>query len=1205
MRQNPADLGTGRRALLLGLLVGAAWLLGTSSLLAEPGATEARSELKGVVVEEVGEGSALARAGVRVGDVLFSWERLPNPPLNPEGGQGEVSSVFDWMWLEFEQAPRGNLRILGQRNQEEKSFEIPPTKWSTEVRPQLGKRELELYSKGHAASKAEDFQTAIDRWSKLAADMEPEAEWHIKSWIHLRIGDAWSRAGQRDKAVESYEAALAEASSSHAQAVVWETVCRAHRKSGDMERAYEACYKALEARREDPDQDLSLARGEYKLGEVFYYQGSAQAAELHFQRSMQARRQLAPESEDLVASLIALGAIAWDRGDLQLATQYFNDSLKIQETLDPTGSAIATIYLNLANLAWIQGKLQSAHDLYLEALRIHEHLDPDGLKAATALNGLGLVESARGELALAMSYYQRSLKIREDHSPISLHTANSLINLGNLAWQRGDLQMALEYNRRALTIHEESAPDSPQLALSLNNLGTVYDRQGELALARATHERALEIRQRLAPQSLDLAASLTNLGIIALESNDLSAALSYHERALEIKRHLAPHSAEVSRGLVNLGSVHYQSGDLDLAEDLFQQALAAQERLASSSLLTSKIFSNLGTVAADRSRLQIAKEFFEKALEIRATLAPESSAYAKSLQNLADLARREHRDEQAAELYQRAIEALEAQIGMLGGSHDLQAKFRAQHRRCYRGAVETLLELDRSKQAFALLERSRGRAFVALLAERDILLDAGVPEHLSRERKRIAVLYDQAQEELAKLNPRENGAQLDALLSRQLELQHERENLIAEIRRASPKLAAIQYPQPLTLREARATLDPGTAMLSFSVGEEQTDLFVLVPEGPLEVHSIPVGKEAIADQVRRLHRLTHGSGWNHVAASRQALARQLYRTLIQPAAETLEHCGRLLIVPDGPLHRLPFATLVRDLGEIDPVDGRDWQYLVEWKPLHSVLSSTVYKELLATRRQPRDPSSGYTTPIQLAAFGDPHYPRELAHTDTNKLADMRVRSAVERGLFDFQPLPHSRREVEHIAALYSPRVVRAYLGADATEERAKTLGRDVRIVHFATHASVDDRFPLNSALALTIPEELTEGGDNGLLQVWEIFERLRIDADLVVLSACETGLGEELDGEGLIGLTRAFQYAGARSVVASLWRVSDATTAELMTRFYRHLHDGKSKDEALRAAQIELIRGPIQMANDEGDKVEKDASAPYHWAAFQVIGDWR
>jgi CHAT domain-containing protein len=166
------------------------------------------------------------------------------------------------------------------------------------------------------------------------------------------------------------------------------------------------------------------------------------------------------------------------------------------------------------------------------------------------------------------------------------------------------------------------------------------------------------------------------------------------------------------------------------------------------------------------------------------------------------------------------------------------------------------------------------------------------------------------------------------------------------------------------------------------------------------------------------------------------------------------------------------------------------------------------------------------------------------------------------------------------------------VGAQATEERARSIGKDVPLIHYACHAYVNQRFPLDSALVFTIPEDPKPGQANGLLQAWEIFESVRIDADLVTLSACDSGLGKEMGGEGLVGLTRAFQYAGARSVLASLWKVEDESTAELMQRFYGHLKAGKTKDEALRMAQIDRIRST-------------GSSQPRGWAAFHLIGDWR
>ena len=273
------------------------------------------------------------------------------------------------------------------------------------------------------------------------------------------------------------------------------------------------------------------------------------------------------------------------------------------------------------------------------------------------------------------------------------------------------------------------------------------------------------------------------------------------------------------------------------------------------------------------------------------------------------------------------------------------------------------------------------------------------------------------------------------------------------------------------------------------------------------------------------------------------------------------------------------------------------RYFIEWKPLHVVASATVYAELKKARRD----TSAAPPSVVLAAFGDPTYPA-LPPEQADRIANPEVRAVVRRG-YALAPLPASRTEVEGIARLYAGRAA-TYLGDQATEERAKTIGKGVRYLHFASHGLLDERFPLNSALALTIPERPSEGQANGLLQAWEIFEQMRIDADLVTLSACETGLGKELGGEGLVGLTRAFQYAGARAVLASLWSVGDDSTAELMTRFYGYLKAGKTKDEALRAAQLELIRRR-RPSKETAPGTTSAVSHPFHWAAFQLIGDWK
>lgn len=208
------------------------------------------------------------------------------------------------------------------------------------------------------------------------------------------------------------------------------------------------------------------------------------------------------------------------------------------------------------------------------------------------------------------------------------------------------------------------------------------------------------------------------------------------------------------------------------------------------------------------------------------------------------------------------------------------------------------------------------------------------------------------------------------------------------------------------------------------------------------------------------------------------------------------------------------------------------------------------------------------------------------------------RKMLARNHVGLRRLPGSRDEVTAIARLFPGRST-TYFGTNATEARAQSLDRSAKYIHFAVHGILNARLPLDSSLALAVPTRASKDEGNGLLQAWEIFEHLRLNAELVTLSACETALGKEVSGDGLIGLTQAFLYAGARTVAASLWVVDDAATSHLMQRFYANIRAGQTKDEALQNAQRELI------ALGRRSTPSSALGRPAAWAAFVINGDWR
>ncbi len=1315
----------------------------------------------GVVVEEVGEGSVLAKAGIEPGDVLLAWRRLPAPPTNPKESRGKISSAFDWIWLDLEQAPRGTVELTVRRHEADRVFTVAPGLWEAEVRPRMPDDLLGNYLQGREYLEAGEIGEAVSSWEKVVSAAK---DWRLRCWMGRRIGEVWVKQGEWQRAQATYRSALEQAREPFPKTVLWRAFGNVYSHQNESEQARQAYSSATKIReRTWGKESLALAQSLNDLGVLAFYRGDlARATELLqraleisqelapgsltvaaslcnlgivfaststsgelasatdlYQRALAIQQKLAPDSLDVALTLNNLGTVARQRGNLTRARDLFQRALVIEQELAPESLAVATTLSNLGEVAQQRGDLTRARDLLQRALVLQKRLIPDGLRVAETLNNLGNVAWQRDDLDRATDFHQRALAIRQELAPYSLDVAASLANLGNVALSRGDLDRATDFLQRALQIDQKLVPDSLRVAGTLNNLGVVAWQRGDLDLAMNSFRRALQIRNKLAPDSLDVAASLNNLGGVAWQHGDLDQVIGFLQRSLDIQQRLAPDSLTVATSLNNLGSVATRLGDLAQAADYLQRALEIQQKLAPDSLTVATGLNNLGDLALGRGNLDRAADYFQRAVEIkqkqapdsltlaaslnnlgfvalergdlagatnsfspaldlRKKLAPNSTIVAASLNNLGDVAMKQGHPARAAEFLERALEireklapnsldvayslnslgilalnqgyldramgyfqraleirerlapdsvgvaeilhelarlhrqkkpsqlaiaheflqrtidTLEKQLTNFGGSHDIRSAFRAQYEEYYHTALAIQLKLEQPAAGFHTLERSRARSFLEHLTERDTVFIADIPKELDQARRRLAVFFDRTQEKLAGLNPREDAKQIDDLLAQLRRLGNEGKDIEEKIRRASPRLATLQYPQPLDLETSRAALDPGTLLLSYSVGEESTVLFSFSKEHDLSVERLNIDEKKLRAQVDGFRKLTEDiDSFPRHKRSFEALAKSLYASLIEPVVERVEPSARLLILADGPLHYLPWAALLRDTAEGNA------QYLLEWKPLHLALSATVYAELRKLRRE----DDGSPTPVQLTAFGDPQYPGSRAAAAGR--GDAVVRSVAERVLFEWEPLPYTRREVQGIASGYPAEQVRAYLGAEATEERAKSLGRDVNIVHFATHGRLDERFPLNSFLALTIPEEYREGYDNGLLQAWEIFERMRIDADLVVLSACQSAVGTEQGGEGLIGLTRAFQYAGARSVLATLWSVADRSTAELMVRFYRHLRGGRPKDEALRAAQLELLRGPIQVRTEQDELKEVDASAPYYWAAFQIYGDWQ
>ncbi len=799
-----------------------------------------------------------------------------------------------------------------------------------------------------------------------------------------------------------------------------------------------------------------------------------------------------------------------------------------------------------------------------------------------------------------------------------------------MAWGQGDLPAARDYYQRALAIIEQLAPGSLAVAASLGNLGNVASNQGDVSAAREYYQRALAIHDRLAPGSLAVAASLNNLGNVASNQGDLPAARDYHQRALAIRDRLAPGSLDVAASLNNLGSVAYSRGDLSEARECHQRALAIREKLAPGSLDVAASLNNLGVVARQQGDVPAAREYYQRALAMQERLAPGSLDVADSLSNLGNVARHRGERQRAADLARRAWAIVRSQGGGVVGDEARQAfygstAFYASH------YVRDLLRLRDLDAAFRTLEAARAQALEQLLLERGVnsrLAGARIGKEyrealalqgrayaalgrasLEEGRARRALEGATTPEEQERLRAalEKSAGQVAAERSAWIDARDKTSALWIRIKKSSPRV----FPR-IDAQRARRSLPPGSLFLAFLVGEEATTLFLVRPPARrglprVLVFTLPTGERTLVERTALLRQAVLRGG------ARVRRTRALFALLFPPAAaREIASAKRLVISPDGPLWELPFAALLPEWtnGRVDErTSGRRYQptrqlrvrssarpfvrsstrprYLGLEKPITYAQSLTLFAQARGER-----PRLARGRPVQALVLGD------LAFSRESRAVAAAAPEPVPRGerallLRDGAlpgHLPATGPEARRIASLYGGRPLTGEQGSEAALRRR--VGK-ADVVHLATHGYLNPYRAMSSMLLLTAPEKKPatgEYGADGFLEAWEIQDQLALRAEVVVLSACETGRGENVRAEGLVGLTRALQVAGARSVVASQWQVADASTAALMVEFHRQLRRGVAKDEALRRAMLSVAKLPAW----------RD---PFYWAPFVLLGD--
>ncbi len=783
----------------------------------------------------------------------------------------------------------------------------------------------------------------------------------------------------------------------------------------------------------------------------------------------------------------------------------------------------------------------------------------DSLRAELAA-ALGVQAHVQGRLEVAEDRYQETLAAIPRRG--GALAVRSLINLGMLHGSQGRFEASELDFLEALELLRTSPSETYQTARILNSLGVLNRNLLRLDRAEGYYASALEA---FPAGGVEEAGVRNNLGNLAKVRGALDLATEHLTAALELRLALDPESLDVASNYHNLGEVHRAAGRLEEAERRLVEALKLKERLLPESLVLSSTLVVLGQTRLALGRPAAAEADLERALALVETSNPGSLDHGRAILLLGDVAAASGQPRLAIERWRSGLDVLGALRENIS-TEEGRARFSAAYADYYDRLSAALLERGATHEAFLVLETSRARLLRAMLQQVGARIAVAAAPDILAERRRQDSRIRRTLGRVHRLNAATEGERLRELRAELKALKARREELNERLYREARRLAEIEEPSRVSLERIRAHLPERSAGLLYFLGEERSHVFVVRPADAtgagLDAIELPVTATEASRRIGIFRSLIERGRHAPLEPALLAQGARLYDDLLRPVDEFLPPGTALVIAPDAALAELPFAALV--------VDRDTPQFLAELRP-HTVVPSLTALAELGERLVERTPPE-----LALAAFGAPRF------------------DSGWEGSLDLRPLPGAGIEIERLDALFDDSV--ALSGNQATETAARELLPRARFVHFATHALLDRRFPLDSSLALTASAE--EGADDGLLHGWEVLESPELSAELVSLAGCETGLGARWKGEGLVGLTQAFHYAGAPNVLASQWNVGDAWAGEMTARFYELLLEDLPPIEALARVQAEMI----------GAQSSEDAEVkrhPFYWASFTLFGTGR
>jgi CHAT domain-containing protein len=767
------------------------------------------------------------------------------------------------------------------------------------------------------------------------------------------------------------------------------------------------------------------------------------------------------------------------------------------------------------------------------------------------------------------------------------------------ARQTGQLQMAVADGEKAFQLSEKARNPTLQI-MAVLNLVRVYNPIQQGAKALDLLVRASEIVKQIAEpiRRQNFEANVhRELGFLYLKDGKLKEAIDYISRSLELRESLlASLNQPKGRGsknpatairntekfvvadLLRLGAAYQAAGNFSDGVAAYEKSLKLIKDRGLKLETEGKIYQELGELYLRQKNFPRALEYLNRVMDDPAISRSEMTFFkAASDAGFALIGSGKPGD--AIPYFKRAIDSVEASRASLA-SEELRAAFFDNKRRTYTGIISAQLRVGNIGESFDYNERARSRAFLDILGSKLELARGALLEEERSLQARVSALQAKLNED-EKDDAEEDDSQEDETRLRQEinAAQKAYADFLARVRKENKEQASLMNVEPLTLKEVQERLDPGVTLVEYFVTNDAVILWVVERD---RINSVRVALSRKELQAK-VHALREAITELTEKETLDLLSRELFKLLIQPALPHVRGKA-LLIIPHDVLHYLPFQALLSPQGK----------YLIEEYSINYLSSASLMQFTQEKRKAKGELTSVLAQGGKVLTLGNPDL-------NDSKMA-----------------LQFAEIEAKEIKSLYPQSSI--YLRKEATEERAKSLSPQSDIIHFASHAELNEDDPLASAIRLAKSDK-----EDGRLEVREIFG-MDLKASLVVLSACETGLGKLSSGDELVGLTRAFIYAGTPSVVASLWNVEDSSTAQLMASFYKNLKT-MTKVDALRQAQLNLIRGNVNSdllarrgiggvgklgevpaakapsQDSVSNQISVSTSHPFFWAPFILVGE--